>query len=110
LADDRDTPALRELGGAPTDDPWTLDAVWDRFTEEVNVTKPDEEEAARLDVRRLLTAWNAGRKSTSAVLRELGLMALYRFDGLDVTGGLLDEIEGGWGRNRDESLPTPICG
>jgi hypothetical protein len=60
LADDRDTPALRELGGAPTDDPWTLDAVWERFTDEVKVTKPDEEEAARLDVRRILTAWNAG--------------------------------------------------
>jgi hypothetical protein len=91
---------VRKLGGAPTDDPWTSDAVWERFTDEVKVTKPDEEEAARLDVRRILTAWNAARTSTSAGLRELGLMALYRSDGLDVTGSLLDEIEGGWGRNR----------
>jgi hypothetical protein len=31
-------------------------------------------------------------------------MALYRFDGLDVTAGLLDEVEGGWGRPNNEVL------
>ncbi|MGX7678746.1 hypothetical protein ACSMXN_07590 [Jatrophihabitans sp. DSM 45814] len=104
LADDRDTPALRELGGAPTDEPWTLEALWERFIDELRFTRPDREDAARLDVRRILTSWNAGRISTSAVLRELDLMALYRFDGLDVTGGLLDEIEGRWGRDQDDVL------
>jgi hypothetical protein len=49
-------------------------------------------------MRRILAAWDTDRESTEQVLREFDLMALYRFDGLDATGGLLDEIDGGWGR------------
>ena len=104
LAAGRDTPARPEFGGAPTDDVWTLDALWKRVCDEVGIAKPSEDEAARIDVRRILAVWQSGRQSTREVLREFDLMSLYRFDGLDVTAGLLDEIEGGWGRKNAEVL------
>jgi hypothetical protein len=104
LADGRNTPALRELGGAPKDDAWTLDALWKRVCDELRIAMPSEEEAARIDVRRILAEWQAGRQATREVLQEFDLMSLYRFDGLDETAGLLDEIEGGWGREDNEVL------
>jgi hypothetical protein len=104
LADGRDTPALRELGGAPKDDAWTLAALWKRVCDELRIAMPSEEEAARVDVRRILAEWQAGRRSTGEVLQEFDLMSLYRFNGLDEAAGLLDEIEGGWGREDNEVI------
>lgn len=99
-----DTPALRELAGTDLNDVWMLDETWRGFMADIAISSPDEHEAVRTDVRRILSLWAAGLESTNAVLREFDLMALYRFDGLDVTGGLLDEIEGAWGRRPEVVL------
>ena len=99
-----DTTALRELAGTGPNDVWSLDALLGRFMQDIAIATPDEHEATRTDVRRILTRWSIGHESTIEVLRELDLMILYRFDGLDVAGGLLDEIEGGWGRPASDVL------
>lgn len=41
LASGRDSPALRELGGAPPDDVWALDRLWERVADDVGIERPE---------------------------------------------------------------------
>lgn len=110
LARGLDSPALRELAGAPPTDACGLDALWRRVADELGVASLTEHEAARTDVRRILSAWQAGRRSTLDVLVEFDRMALYRFDGLDVAGGLERNAPSTWCREPARTTPWPVCG
>lgn len=104
-----DSPALRRLAGLDVSDGWLIDQVWPEALAELGVATVLEEDAWDLAIAFEVAAWRAGDLTTLDVVRVV--IRAYidsgypryapeagHLDGLD------DELDGGWGRSREEVL------
>jgi hypothetical protein len=95
--------------GLGASDGWLIDQVWPEVLAELGVATVVGEQAWDLAVIFLVAAWRAGDRTTLDVLREVirAYIDNYYPRFAPEAGhlyGLDDELDGGWGRPREEVL------
>jgi hypothetical protein len=106
---DLDTPALRRVAGLDKSDGWLIDQVWPEAIGDLGIAQVSRERAWDLAMTYQIAVWRAGEKSTAQLIRQV---VRWYIDSdyprwAPEAGrlyGLEDELDGGWGRNRDDVL------
>jgi hypothetical protein len=104
-----DSTALRRLAGIDGSDGWLIDQVWPEVLAELGVPTVVGNEVWDLAITFQIAAWRAGDLTAPDVLRQV-IGAYIRNDypsyprEADHLYGLDDELDGGWGRSREEVL------
>ena len=102
-----DSPALRRLAGLDASDGWLIDQVWPDVLADLGVAAVVGEQAWNLAITFQVAAWRAGDRTALEVLREVVRAYIdndyprYAPEAGHLYG-LDDELDGGWGRPRDE--------